>query len=358
MPDGLGYPFKDVTDPLRKADPFVNGYESQFALSRPRRIPNVIQLPIAITICLLFALCTAENVAAQEETARDPKPPSRWAVILVGLPGDAEHASKFRKLANQIQKWLAESQQIQPEHILRLPETTIDGDAQETPPTAETIHTLFSELGSKIQTEDALWVFTIGHGNYDGKKAWFHVTGKDPSNEDFGRWLEGIHCREQVIWLTHSCSGWFVKPLSRRGRIVIAATAAGDESNETEFPQAFATAVRASLNRLDKNSDRAVSVAELYTAVVNEVNRRFELDRRLPTEHAQLDDNGDGLGTELLSDGVNEVTNEPPVADETDDSGAPSINDQPGLTKDGAVAKLTLVPFHRSPSNNAPQSPE
>jgi hypothetical protein len=36
----------------------------------------------------------------------------------------------------------------------------------------------------------------------------------------------------------------------------------------------------------------------LFVAVAAEVTSRYAADKRVPTEHAQLDDNGDGRGTE------------------------------------------------------------
>jgi hypothetical protein len=89
--------------------------------------------------------------------------------------------------------------------------------------------------------------------------------------------------------------------LSQPGRIVIAATEAADESNETEFPHGLATTTALPFARLDADKDQRVSVGELFSAVVAEVERRFKSDNRIATEHAQLDDNGDGRGSEALT---------------------------------------------------------
>jgi hypothetical protein len=279
-----------------------------------------------------FFVLHAETSNATQDIPADDRQPQRWAVILVGLPGDAEHAVTFRKMADRIQKWLIESQRVPAERILRLPSAAENPDKSAAAPTAESIRTLLTDVNAKLQTEDALWVFTLGHGNYDGRQAWFHVAGKDPSGEDFGRWMADIRCREQVIWLTHASSGWFVKPLSRPGRIVIAATAADDESNETEFLRAFTTVAQWPVGRLDGDQDQAVSVAEFYLAVVKEVTRRFQYDNRLPTEHAQLDDNGDGVGTEDLE-----------LAKSEDRPAESAGVRSSGM--DGDLARTTLIPY-------------
>ena len=255
-----------------------------------------------VCACLMAGAISSDCDDPPQDRAPEQKAGRRFAVILVGIPGDDAHAALFRKTADAWQKWLTESLQFPAAQVLRFPVPPIDPAAEKISPaaplTAETIRSTFAELSAKLGPDDTLWVFTLGHGNYDGKHAWFHVVGRDPSNEDFGRWLSDVPCREQVLWLTHANSGWFVKPLSKPGRIVIAATAADDESNETEFPQALATVISKPQNTLDADQDGRLSVAELFAAVVKEVANRFHSDKRLPTEHAQLDDDGDGKGSE------------------------------------------------------------
>ena len=274
-------------------------------------------------LMVVLAFSANLNVATlslAQQPAGDAAGGQRWVVILVGLAGDEAHADLFRETADTWQTWLTESLDIPREQVLRLPRRTQEPEAAAPALKADAIRTTLAELNQKLKPNDSLWVFTLGHGNYDGKQAWFHLAGKDPSAEDFGRWFSEVRCREQVIWLTQSNAGWFVKPLSRPGRIVIAATAADDESNETEFPHALATVVQSPATMLDTDQDEKVSVAELFAAVVREVERRFQHDKRFPTEHAQLDDNGDGKGTEDLN---------------------------PTTKLDGALAKRTIVPWRK-----------
>ena len=80
-------------------------------------------------------------------------------------------------------------------------------------------------------------------------------------------------------------------------------------------------------------------MAELFTATTREVQRRFEADKRLPTEHAQLDDDGDGRGTEQVFPAL-----EPPAED-----AAPA---KPRAT-DGAEARRTKIPY---PPPSKPES--
>ena len=55
--------------------------------------------------------------------------------------------------------------------------------------------------------------------------------------EELGKLFAGLHCKEQVFWLTAPASGWMLRSFTAKGRIVISATLADDEYNETEFPE-------------------------------------------------------------------------------------------------------------------------
>lgn len=302
--------------------------------------PQMIKLsPVAIRFrnlaASLLVACLMGSIAVDPSLAQDSteKPmPERWAVILVGLPGDREHEELLTQTADDLQNWLTKTLQFPDDHVLRSPSRT-DGESTSTNAiSAKTMKSLFDDLKSKLTPNDVLWVFFLGHGNYDGKRAWFHVAGRDPSDEDVGRWLADVTCREQVIWLTQSSSGWFIKALSRPGRIIIAATATDDESNETEFPHVLATVSKWPVSKLDLDHDDRVSVFDLYLSVVNEVLRRFQSDQRLPTEHAQIDDNDDGVGTEITDDKISANPN----------SESPQI---PRTRVDGERARRTIVLF-------------
>ena len=147
--------------------------------------------------------------------------------------------------------------------------------------------------------DDAVWVIVLGHGHFDGRRSHLNIPGPDLSDQAFGRLFEGIKAKEQVFFITTSASGFFLKPLATPGRIAISATEADQEVNETLFPLALADILAAPPPEADRDKDGALSVFELYLAVVADVTRRYVEDELIPTEHAQLDDNGDGRGTEL-----------------------------------------------------------
>ena len=110
--------------------------------------------------------------------------------------------------------------------------------------------------------------------------------------------LEGVKCREQVLWITMSSSGWFLEPVSAMNRVVITATQADAEPNETEFPWALVDVMQAPPAEVDCDGDQRISLVELFGKTVENVQQRYDADERAATEHALLDDNGDGRGTQ------------------------------------------------------------
>ena len=222
----------------------------------------------------------------------------RKALILVGLPGDAEHRELFAQVTAKWKKWLTAELQFAEENVI-----VLEGRSESVLPnhaagTRDGLKQRAGRLVEQSRPEDGLWVFFIGHANYDEEHVYFHLPGPDIHEGEVAEMFEALGCREQVFWLTNTCSGWFLKSLSKQGRIVITASAADREFNETEFPAALADVAQLPLESLDKDEDGRTSVAELFAKTVEQVEGIFKADERAPTEHAQLDDNGDGAGTE------------------------------------------------------------
>jgi hypothetical protein len=248
-------------------------------------------------LLVLVALTAWAAAPMQAEEPAAPPTTSR-ALILVGLPGDAEHEEMFAQLARQWRSWLVDALGFGAADVHVLFGRAGKTGLAQGPATRVAIEREIAGLKEALRNGDRLWVFVLGHGDYDGKRASFHLPGPDLHADELGKLFAAITCREQVFWMTTSASGWFVRALSAKGRIVIAATAADEEYNETEFPHALATVSRLSARELDTNRDGKISVLEVYRRTVKEVEARFAADKRVPTEHAQLDDNGDGVGTE------------------------------------------------------------
>lgn len=323
--------------------------------------------PRAWSYQLGFSALAAIALAGGTLCADEPavRPGRLWLLTIAGLGGDDQQSGRFQAVITAYRDWASDRLEVPAERLLTVPEVQADGKPG-LGATRESLESTFNDLAVRLSADDSLWVIVIAHGNYDGRDAFFHLAGPDPPATDWARWLDACRCREQLIVLAGAGSGWFLRPLSKKGRIVVTATAADDEFNATEFPAAFADIIARPLDKLDGDGNGRVSVAELFTATVDEVERRFVTDERIATEHAQLDDDGDGRGSErdavariLKSHGEGESRERPDtsVAAEAGRAPAPKPASAPNERIDGVVAAKCLVPFRRSAAAKPTEGP-
>jgi hypothetical protein len=265
-------------------------------------------------LLLLLALASPGLAVAGDEEpprsgeagpSRSGRPGTRRALILCGLPGDDEHRTLYADAVAKITRALTQrcgfpASEVWVRFGAEAPSDAAFGAIPgRGPADVAGIAADVAELRRRLAPEDALWVIVLGHGHFDGRHSHLNLPGPDPDERAFGRLFEGIGAREQVFFLTTSASGFFLKPLSAPGRVVITATEPDREVNETVFPLALADVLASPTPEADRDKDGALSLLELYLAVVIDTLRRFAEAEEIPTEHAHLDDNGDGHGSEL-----------------------------------------------------------
>ncbi len=139
-----------------------------------------------------------------------------------------------------------------------------------------------------------MWLVLIGHGTFDGKFARFNMRGPDITAQELDEWLNPFQ-RPVAVINCASASGAFFKQLSRPGRITITATKSGIEHNYARFGDFFTA--RLGTLEADLDKDGQVSLLEAFIVASKQVEEFYQGANRLATEHALLDDNGDGLGT-------------------------------------------------------------
>jgi hypothetical protein len=149
-------------------------------------------------------------------------------------------------------------------------------------------------MNESKQTSAALWLVLIGHGTFDGRTAKFNLRGPDISADVLAKWLKPF-LRPVAVINTASSSAPFLSRLSARQRVIITATKSGFEQNYARFGHYLAEAIANLKADLDK--DGQTSLLEAFLTASNRVNEFYSAEGRLITEHALLDDNGDGLGT-------------------------------------------------------------
>jgi hypothetical protein len=218
-----------------------------------------------------------------------------FLLVVVGLAGDPEHGELFHKWGAE----LAESAGhlgIPQDHVVYLVDQPAEGEARVTgKATLDEINKTFDRFAKQATADDALYVVLIGHGSYDGKAPKFNLPGPDISAADFATQFKRLPMRQIVFVNTASASGPFVNELSGPGRTIIAATRSGAENYATLFGGYFVDALSGEEADADKN--RRVTMLEAFQFAKAAVQRAYDKEGLLSTEHAVLDDNGDKVGS-------------------------------------------------------------
>lgn len=276
---------------------------------------------------------------------------TRRALIVCGHPGDAEHFQAFSEVATRLREGLVKTAGI-PSGEVKLyfgvdPERddkALIPEGAVGPATREALTAAVETLRQELRPEDALWVVVLGHGHYDGRRSWLNLPGPDFHQDEVGKLFRGLACREQVFVVATPASGFYVKPLSAPGRVVISATEADLEVNETLFaaalaeelirlgepampkagsaappaaeagaPPATPPAAEAGQEAVmpppspDADGDGVLTLFDLYIATTRGVAQKYIAESLLITEHALIDDNGDGRATEVQRDYLTEA---------------------------------------------------
>jgi hypothetical protein len=219
-------------------------------------------------------------------------------LVVTGVSGDPEYSKRFHEWAVKLIDAVGKNGVTRDNVIYLSEKPELAANLQPPAPnrsTSDNVRAAFNTLREKTKPGDAVMIVLIGHGSGEGGDPRFNLPGPDLTIKDYDQLLAGLEGRKVALVNTASASGGFIEPLTARGRTVIAATRSGMERNETIFPRFFIDAYAGPGSDTDK--DNQVSLLEAYTYAVKEVDRWYKEQNRLVTEHAVLDDDGDGKGT-------------------------------------------------------------
>jgi len=246
----------------------------------------MLRLYTSLVVLLLVAGVTCGQKKA---TAVDS---NKFALIVNGPGGEPVYAKQFEEWTKQLTSVLSERFGFDSKNVSVLSERGA---------TAEGVKQTFTTLKSQLDPNNVLFVFLIGHGSYDGKEAKFNLVGPDLSASEYNALLSALPTRRVVVFNMASASGEFIKSLAAKGRIVVTATRSGQETNATRFAGFFISALTAA--DADTDQDGHVSVLEAFVYANRLTADFYKQAGRLASEHALLDDNGDGVGHEKLEAG-------------------------------------------------------
>jgi hypothetical protein len=233
---------------------------------------------------IFFGLLVTAAFGATSSFANGTNASDRTTVIVaVGAAGEEDFGKEFAKAA---ELWTKASDKAGAKHV----------ELGLAPTNATTDLSLLKQALTNEPTNSTaeLWLVLIGHGTFDGKEAKFNLRGPDLSATELADWLKPFR-RPLVVINGASSSSPFLNKLSGPNRVIVTATRSGSEENFARFGNFMAEAIADPTADLDK--DKQTSVLEAFIMASRRTSEFYEADGRLVTEHALLDDNGDGLGT-------------------------------------------------------------
>ncbi len=280
-------------------------------------------------LALVAAVMTAAPAAAQQS----------HLIVVSGLGGADEYRDRFYEWSSRLVAAAIERHGIPADQVVYLAERP-DRDPERIHARSswENVQAAITDVSGRAAAGDVVLIVLIGHGSFSGSASQYNLPGPDPTVADFAVALEELAAQRVVFINTASASGEFIAGLSGENRTIITATKTARERNETKFGgffvdaiagRAVATAeVAAEADRLgatvlmpdgavdslpaetetptdesateaaDINKDGRLSLLEAFNFARQEVARLYERDGLLLTEHAMLDDNGDGQGSD------------------------------------------------------------
>jgi hypothetical protein len=217
----------------------------------------------------------------------------RWAILLSGVSGDPELQKEYLKEIRDLNSVLVDSLGFPRDQIAVLfDDPSKDPALIQHKSTRENLNAVCAKLARQVQKEDLVFVFIEGHGDYDGKVYKLNLVGPDPTADDLAAILYDIPARRFIVVNATNCSGGSIPALSQKDKIVVSATKSGMEKNLTHFGRFFIDAFKNNTADSDKNG--RVSILEAFSYARQKVEEYYVNEGNLLTEHAVLDDNGDG----------------------------------------------------------------
>jgi hypothetical protein len=279
-------------------------------------------LSAALALCLALWSCSAgaernrladaAPPTAQQETASKPKEqraavdPHKFALIVAGAGGEESFTKKFTSQAMQLYDAVTTRLGFDEKQVYLLTENVSGGPEEGTranfaKATSEEVKKAFGSIKSASAADSLVLIILVGHGAFDNQQGKFNLVGPDLAAKDYAALVGALPAKRVVFVNCSSSSGEFVKPLSSDGHIVITATRSGSEQNATIFAEHLVQALTNVAADADKNG--RVSVLEAFNYASKLTADWYKQKDRLATEHALLDDNGDGVGHEEPSAG-------------------------------------------------------
>jgi hypothetical protein len=298
----------------------------------PRRKGLPLRILCALVVSAVIGICSCvlsadrganpptQNASQSRQDDSQPKAPARkpsatdpnkFALVVAGVGGEEAYTKKFTAQATRLYEALTSQLGFAEKNVFLLTETASTGGPEDGAresdsatgrrSTAGEVRKAFASIKSAANADSLVLLVLIGHGSFDNQQAKFNLIGPDLSAKDYSGLVAALPAKKAVFINCASSSGEFIKPLSAPGRIIITATRSGNEQNATIFAEHFIAGLTDPAADADKNG--RVSLLEAFNYATKLTADWYKRNNRLATEHALIDDNGDGVGHEEATGG-------------------------------------------------------
>ena len=224
--------------------------------------------------------------------AAHPAFAATYLLTVAGLGGEPDYEQRFTMLATETDKILRTGGQTD-----RVVETLKGADA-----TRAKLEAVLGKIAGQAKPQDAFVLMMIGHGTFDGTEYKFNLPGPDISAPELAVLLNRIQAGRQLVVDMTSSSGGAVNVLKKDNRTVITATKSGMEKNATVFARYWVEALRDPAADIDKNE--TISALEAFQYAEKKTSQFYSEQKRLATEHPQVDDQQHAAAFPLLKFGA------------------------------------------------------
>jgi hypothetical protein len=232
--------------------------------------------------------------------ARAADAQSSHLLIISGLGGQPEYSDAFYEWSVTLADAARKKHGLAANQVIYLGEDPARDSARiNGKSTREAIGSAISGIAGRSVAHDQIFIVLIGHGTSTGTESKFSIPGVDLSSTQFDSLLAPLAGRRVAFVHAGTASGDFVEALSAPGRAIVTATRTGFERNEVIFPRYFVAAFAG--EGADTDKDNRISLFEAFEYARQEVARSYEESKKIMTEHAQIDDNGDKKGSPIAN---------------------------------------------------------
>lgn len=238
---------------------------------------------------------TVAAAASRAATGQGAAAPAIHLLIVAGAGGEPAYTRAFGASASALAEAATSRHGVPEASIVCLVEDSARAPRVcATRSTRAEVERAAAAIAARARAGDRVVIVLIGHGSGEGTASRFNLPGPDLTAAEWSRLIGRLSGQRVAFVNTASASGDFVPALAAPGRVIVAATKTAFERNETMFGRFFVAAYTGDGADVDK--DGRVSLLEAFDFARREVARAYEGESRIQTEHAVLDDDGDGKG--------------------------------------------------------------